>query len=204
MQSNVVERVIKQSLPTVFVDYPSADFTSVGSDDWGGGRMAAEHLLGRGYRNFVYLMEEGEDTGFELAGHRRRDAFLKTVADAGCASGDVTITRAQHGIEGARAKMTDLLACEPRPRAVFCHDDTLAVGALLAATALGLNVPEDLAVMGFDDDPIAAAARLTTVRQPFEQSGRVAARALVQHMEDPAHPAQSIQLGLELVQRAST
>jgi len=75
-----------------------------------------------------------------------------------------------------------------------------------ALTKAGVKVPEQCSVAGFDDVALSAlsAPSLTTVRQPFEQSGRIGARALVQHIEDSAHPPQAIQLGLELIRRAST
>lgn len=202
MQPDVVSRTIKQMLPVVMVDFPTRNFTSVVTDDVEGGRLAAEHLIQQGYRSFLHLLETG-DPDCELSGDRRLDGFLQGLADAGCAREDVRFASADHSIAAAAAKITGLLQEEPRPRAVFCHDDTLAVGAIQAARSLGLRVPEDVAVMGFDDGDLAAAAGLTTVRQPFEESGRVAARALLQHMEDPLQSPQVIQLPLELVRRAS-
>jgi LacI family transcriptional regulator len=203
MQPNVVNRTIKQQLPVVMVDFPTRSFTSVVTDDVQGGRLAAEHLLEQGYRSFLHLIETG-DPDVELSGDRRLHGFLQALSDAGCAREDVAFAAADHSIAAAEARMTEVLAKGPRPRAVFCHDDTLAVGALRAARSLGLGVPADLAVMGFDDGDLAAAADLSTVRQPFEESGRVAARALLQHMDDPAQSPQVIQLPLQLVRRDST
>lgn len=203
MQPSVVSRTIKQQLPVVVVDFPIRSFTSVVTDDVDGGRLAAEHLLEQGYRSFLHLTETGEPD-VELSGHRRLDGFLQVLADAGYARDQVTLAAADHNIAAAAARMTEILAREPRPRAVFCNDDTLAVGALQAARSAGLRVPQDVAVMGFDDGDLAVAADLTTVRQPFEESGRVAARALLQQMANPGQSPQVIQLPLELVRRAST
>jgi DNA-binding LacI/PurR family transcriptional regulator len=96
-----------------------------------------------------------------------------------------------------------LLAEHPHITAIACHDDTLAVGALQAARAAGRAVPGELAVMGFDDGDVAEAAGLTTIRQPLEESGRVAARMLKAQMTGGGTTRQQVLLGLELVVRDS-
>ena len=85
----------------------------------------------------------------------------------------------------------------------MAHHDLLAVGVLLAARDRGLRVPEDVAVMGFDDGEAAAAADLTTVRQPFEESGRAAVRLL---LGKPARGAvrTTTMLDVDLVERSTT
>ena len=97
-----------------------------------------------------------------------------------------------------------MLACEPRPTSVFAHHDLLAAGLLLEARRLGVRVPDELAVVGFDDGSIAEAAGLTTVRQPFEESGRLGARLLGDMLAGTSASVQHITLGLELVVRDST
>ena len=81
-------------------------------------------------------------------------------------------------VVSAVAAVRELLAGADRPTAVFAADDTLAAGVMRAAHSLGLAVPEDLAVVGFDDGELAEALGLTTVRQPLEESGRAAAELL--------------------------
>jgi LacI family transcriptional regulator len=87
---------------------------------------------------------------------------------------------------------------------VFGHHDVLAAGLLVECRRLGVRVPDDLAVVGFDDGPVAEAAALTTVRQPFEESGRVGARLLDDLISGSSVAVQRIVLGLELVVRDST
>ena len=87
---------------------------------------------------------------------------------------------------------------------MFAHHDLLAAGLLLEARRLGMRVPDDLAVVGFDDGGIAEAAGLTTVRQPFEESGRLGARLLGDMLAGTSASVQHITLGLELVVREST
>jgi len=87
---------------------------------------------------------------------------------------------------------------------VFAHDDMLAAGVLRAARQRGLTVPNDLAVIGFDDSEIAVALDLTTVRLPFEETGLAGVRALRDRMANSDAPHFDLSLDLELVPRATT
>lgn len=102
--------------------------------------------------------------------------------------------------------MTELLARHPDLDAVFAASDVMAAGALHALRAAGRRVPEDVAVVGFDDSPIArhTEPRLTSVRQPVEEMGRAMARVLLESIENPAAPGQHVVLPTKLVRRASS
>jgi DNA-binding LacI/PurR family transcriptional regulator len=99
---------------------------------------------------------------------------------------------------GARAAR-ELLALDPRPTALLCSTDVLAFGAMRAARELGLDVPNDVSITGFDDVPEAAIADLTTVRQPLIEKGREAGRLLMEQNTE-----REVVLPLELVTRGST
>jgi LacI family transcriptional regulator len=86
---------------------------------------------------------------------------------------------------------------------VFAHCDLYAAAVLGVAAELGLRVPEDLAVVGYDDSEWAEAIGLTTVHQPLRESGRVAAQALLRHLADPGTTPVRISLPLDLVRRAT-
>jgi LacI family transcriptional regulator len=90
------------------------------------------------------------------------------------------------------------------PTAIFAHDDLLASGVLKAARERGIEVPAGLAVVGFDDSELARALDLTTVRQQFKDSGRLAARMLVEQLQEVPTSRRRFVLGLELVRRSST
>jgi LacI family transcriptional regulator len=94
------------------------------------------------------------------------------------------------------------LSVEDRPTAVFASDDILAAGVLRAAHDLGLAVPGDVAVVGFDDGELAEALDLTTVRQPLEESGRAAMERLLQQLDKPT-TVREVALRLELVLRGT-
>jgi DNA-binding LacI/PurR family transcriptional regulator len=109
----------------------------------------------------------------------------------------------RHDREHARALATDLLGRPDPPTAVFAASDTQAIGVLEAARALRLRVPEDVAVIGFDDIEAASLLQLTTVRQPLRQSGVRGADLLLAAIEGVAPPAAPLE-PLAVVARATT
>jgi DNA-binding LacI/PurR family transcriptional regulator len=90
------------------------------------------------------------------------------------------------------------------PTAVFCASDTQALGALKAVKERGLQVPGDVAILGFDDLEIADYIGLSTIRQHLEESGRLAVELLLSRLENRTRPIQKVRLTLEVVERATT
>ena len=108
----------------------------------------------------------------------------------------------EDGLEGA----PHLLSLPQRPTAIFAASDELARGAIEAARSLGLSVPEDLSIVGFDDTEIAriASPPLTTVRQPLQEMGAVALRTALRLVAGEKIDSNHVELATELVVRAST
>ncbi|HEV7626579.1 MAG TPA: substrate-binding domain-containing protein, partial [Streptomyces sp.] len=125
------------------------------------------------------------------------------LSGAGHELPDSSVRFVEHGLRPAVAAATAWLGGDERPSAVFAGDDILAAGVLRAADALGLDVPGDLAVAGFDDSELAQAMDLTTVRQPLEESGRAATELLLQRMAG-ATTVREVALRLDLVRRGSS
>lgn len=209
LDAAIADRLARQGLPTVLVDVRHPAFDSVHTDDAAGGRLAAEHLLGRGHRRFAFLGEAQESDAYVSPSRARLDGYRATLAEAGHAVGDRFVRSAGHGLGPARAAARELLAGGDRPTAVFAADDTLAAGVLRAARDLGLAVPDDVAVVGFDDSELAEALDITTVRQPLEESGRTALELLLRRIEaidraeDPG-PTRELSLRLDLVPRGTS
>lgn len=205
-------------LPTVRVDMPPvAGASAVRIDDEGGARAVAEHVLERGHRRIALLADRlSADDHRGLAGAARRRQATFPVARWRLA-GYAAALRARgldpdavplfdcagNGIEDGRAAARAVLAQDPRPTAILAMTDQLARGALRAAAELGLGVPGDLAVCGFDDLPEAALSvpPLTSVHQDHGEKGAQAARLLLG--EQPAGPADVV-LPTRLVVRASS
>jgi len=197
------KRLTDQRLPTVLIDVRHPRFDSVHADDSIGGRLVAEHLVARGHRRFGFLGEAQKSHLYISPSQRRLAGYRMALAEAGYTLTDSNVRLTRHGVEPAFAVTKELLSVEDRPTAVFASDDALAAGALRAAHDLGLAVPDDLAVVGFDDGDLAGALDLTTVRQPLEESGRAAMELLLQQL-DKLRTIREVALQLELVQRSTS
>ena len=178
---------------------PVEGLTYVDADNVGGARSAVALLAERGRTRLATITGPMD----MIAAIDRHDGFASAVAERGLVG---------HGTEdgdfsmiGGRAAMHRLLAAEPGIDGVFVANDLMALGALQAAGELGRRVPEDIAVVGFDDSPLAAEARpaITTVRQPIVAMGAALAGRLLDGIEqDRALPP--LVMGTELVIREST
>lgn len=194
-------------LPTVFVDAKAPDFPSVDIDDVAGGRLATEHLLALGHTRIAFLGDIPEEGFHFTSSNDRHQGYRDALAAAGVAVDDRLTDRGEHSRQVAIEVATRLLALRPRPTAIFASSDTQALGVLEAARRLGVRVPKDLSVVGFDDLEAAALVGLSTVRQPLFQSGQEAASLLLRRMSDDADDPANIPpmlLPLELVQRHTT
>lgn len=200
----VAQRLLRQGLPTVLVDAPADGFDCVTTDDGAGGALVAEHLLARGHRRLAYVGERQRSHAYLSPSEQRLAGFRRALGARGVDLPDTDVRLVTHGIDDARAAAHDLLDRADPPTAVFAHDDLLAAGVVRAVRERGLATPGDVAVVGFDDSDVAEALDLTTVRQPFEESGRVAVRALVDRLKDGRSARSSTTLALELVVRGST
>ena len=198
-----VRRLTNLRLPTVLIDVHHPDFDSVLTSDSTGGQLVAEHLLSHGHRHFGFLGEAQKTLLYVSPAQRRLAGYRAALAEAGYPLADSDMRFTEHGIEPAFAPAKDLLSMENHPTAVFASSDTLAAGALRAAHNLGLAVPGDVAIVGFDDGELAEALSLTTVHQPLEESGRAAMERLLQQLDRPG-TVREVVLGLELVLRGTS
>lgn len=197
-----------RGIPVVLVDRSAGPgWCSVSVDDVEGGYLAATHLVESGHRRIGYVggppgVQQVQD---RLAGARRAMEEARLGSDA------LTLlqTAALNVAEGRRAgeRLAGLPAAR-RPTAAFCANDLLALGLLQELTRQGLDVPGDVAIVGYDDIEFAAAATvpLTSVRQPRHQLGRTAAELLRAESEEPPgeHAHRQVEYAPELVVRQST
>lgn len=205
VDADVCRRLSEQSIPAVLLDIAQDGFDVVRTDDLAGGRLAGKHLLDRGHTRIAFLGEGWLTPHDHQSQCEQRLAGLRAALDAAGLSLDPAHLRfSSNDLDEARAVAVTLLDSPDRPTAVFAHDDLLAAATLQAAQQLNLAVPSDLAVVGFDDSDVARGLGLTTVRQPFEGSGQVAAKALLDRMADPSLPTRTTVLDLTLVHRATT
>jgi DNA-binding LacI/PurR family transcriptional regulator len=216
----LVEAALGRRLPIVIVDQPrAADAPIVGIDDEVAARSAAGHLIALGHRRFgvvTFGLGPGVRDGIadparqEAATYRvsrsRLHGYASAITDADFPWADVPVYECAENVpEKGRIATEALLSRDPRPTAILTFSDQLALGAIEAARRLGLSVPKDLSIVGFDDVPEAARATppLTTVHQPHVEKGLLAGRNLLAQLreEEPSSPEI---LPTHLVVRGST
>lgn len=210
----------ERSVPLVLVDHPGRrGEATVRIDDPGGGARIVQHLLDLGHRRLAVvsyelgpghrqgLVDDDRLDGITFAGTRERLGGYRTaLAGAGLDWPATPIFECDHNArQPGREAAAELLAARPRPTAIVAMSDELALGVLEAASDVGLDVPRDLSVVGFDDTPAAARAipPLTTVRQPLRKKGALAGQRLLALQEGKA-PGRSRRLPTEVVVREST
>ena len=190
-----------RQLPTVVLDAEEiGDGLSVGIDDEGGARAAAEHIVDLGHRRVAVLTLDSRDvTKPHLVSEARWRGYQGPLERAGC---DTTVEPAG-GLEWNEFAelVRELLRRDPAPTAILAMSDDIADGVVRVAATLGVTIPDQLSVVGFDDTPVASGSvpPLTTVRQNHAAKGRLAARMLLGQIE-----AKRIRLPVELVVREST
>ncbi|SDD36558.1 LacI family DNA-binding transcriptional regulator [Nocardioides lianchengensis] len=203
----VLKEVRRRGTPLVIVDRTRSDasFCSVAVDDLHGGRLAVEHLVDRGHTQVAFIggpphLGQVRD---RLEGARQAWAAAGLPADDLVVLATTTLD-VQEG-RNAGERLAGLPTAR-RPTAAFCANDLLALGLLQQAIGSGTQVPEQLAIVGYDDIEFAAAAAvpLTSVRQPRQELGRTAAELVLDEATDEAHRHRQVLFTPELVARAST
>ncbi|HEX6288384.1 MAG TPA: LacI family DNA-binding transcriptional regulator [Herpetosiphonaceae bacterium] len=220
----LVGAALARRIPTVLLDQPPREgVPSITVDDADGARQAAEHLLSLGHRRFAIITDRLTEpladsaaaerlTPHEQAAHTffvtqlRFQGYRRALEQAGLSWNDVPISVCADNSEAdGAAAMQALLTRSPRPTAVLCITDRLALGAVTAARQAGLYVPQDISIVGFDDIPPAAHVTppLTTIRQEHREKGRLAGQALIALLRGEA-VAQTGPLPVQLVIRGTT
>ncbi|GAA0473283.1 LacI family DNA-binding transcriptional regulator [Streptomyces olivaceiscleroticus] len=203
MAADALTALYGEGLPLVMLDsdpHSTPAAATVNLDIAHGARLAAHHLLDLGHRRLTHLAAAVDSWTF----HLRARALADTVAAVPGAT--LAVQAAPLSVDaGLHAAHAALTAPGPRPTALVCDDDLLAAGACKAARRLGLRVPEDVSVTGFDDLALATAVEpeLTTVRLPAEEFGAAGMRALIDVLAGRP-PAAPTTLPVELVTRGST
>lgn len=195
--------LIERGMAVVYLgNTPRDELVSwVKCDDREGGFRATDYLINLGHTVIATLTgPDNEECAVDrLAGYRQALVQAGLEFDPTLtASGDWSAT------SGYRAARQLLISGQPFS-AIFAQNDCIAVGAIRALREAGRRVPDDVSVVGFDDVPLAPYLNppLTTLRQPFEESGRRAARLLIEIVQNPGHPPEGVLLHAHLVERAS-
>lgn len=191
-------------IPVVAIDPHTgpSGLPTVDSDNLAGADAAVQHLLDLGHRRIGFL---GGRADLESA-RRREEGYRRTMAAAGLAVDPDLMRNGGFRSETSDAPARELLSRPDRPTAVFAANDLMAIQTIQVAQSLGLRVPEDLSVIGFDNIPESAMATpaLTTIAQPLRSLGQTAMQLLLALLRGEDVPSRHVQLATDLVLRGST
>ena len=191
-------------LPFVVIDptaEPGPDVSSVGATNWAGGLAATKHLIELGHVRIGIVTGPAD----LLCSRARLDGYRAALETAGLSVDDQFVRWADFRVNGGYRQAKVLLGRTRRPTAIFAGSDLSALGVLRAAREMGLRVPEELSVVGFDDIPLSrwTSPALTTVRQPLKEMAELAVRMLLENGENPGIKRR-VELATDLVVREST
>ena len=177
-------------VPTIAIDNRRAAFD------------ATNHLIGLGHQDIAYM---SGPLDFSLC-RDREEGFREAMSKAGLKVGPGRVVNGDFSLESGKIVATELLTSTSRPSALFCTSDEQAMGAMAAARELGMDIPGDVSIAGFDDIPFADYTHppLTTVRQPMAELGRKAMETLLAILQGRPVPAERTLLSHQLIVRAST
>jgi DNA-binding LacI/PurR family transcriptional regulator len=206
-----VEQIRAAGVPLVMVDSSALqDLPSIEIDDEGGARAAAEHLVALGHRDILIIGVEAPAPTLELDTEgvmgRRLRGYQVGLAAKGIELDPSSVVVAPASIEGGIGALHRVWTAGKRPTGVLVMSDAMAIGVLRAARELGLRVPEDLSVVGFDDIDVSQHVNppLTTVHQPIRRKGESAVRLLLSVVQRRDRDPEQLRLETRLIVRAST
>ncbi|WP_241003040.1 LacI family DNA-binding transcriptional regulator [Streptomyces sp. CB01881] len=199
------ERLAGRDIPFVVMDPagdPGQDVPAVGTTNWDGGLAATRHLLDLGHRRIGLIGGPAR----MMCSRARTDGYRAALDMAGIPYDPGLVREGDFHHESGRRVGLELLALPDRPTAVFAGNDLQALGLYEAARELGLRIPEDLSVVGFDDLPLArwVGPPLTTVRQPLTEMAETAARLAIDLARGVRPGTLRVDLATSLVERSST
>lgn len=195
--NTIAQRLLSNDLETVLIEFYHSHFSTVEIDDVSGGYIATKYLIKKGYKKICFI---GGQIKPEF-GHnpilKRMEGYQKALKENNISvpedfvneyafdPGIVLKNLLKHGL----------------PLAFFAATDLQAIALIKQARILGLRVPEDIAIIGFDDIDVADSFGLTTVHQPLDESGKIATNLLLSRLTESSQPIQHIRLPLKVIER---
>lgn len=199
----LLDRVLDEGVGAVVLNHYLEDLpvNCVAIDNRTAAERVVDYLVRLGHRDIATITGDLKTQ----AGLDRLEGFVKAMKARQLLVKDRYIQHGDFGLPSARAATEVLLGLKDRPTAVFVASDEMALETINIALAKGVRVPEELSVVGFDDNPIAAHGRvpLTTVRQPLSDMGRQGLELLVQQMSGKGRNPTKLLLPTELIERQS-
>jgi len=196
--------LLSLGIPITTIGFNHIGCTSISIDDVLGGKVATKHLTDLGHREIAVLSGQRETAyNFDVSGNRNK-GYLEALNEVGVEWNPQLEISGDFNIYTSEIAMESFLRRKKLPTAIFCHSDEMAFGALKAIRNKGMRVPEDISVIGFDDHDIAQYIGLTTVAQPPQFEGQLAAAAAIAEIANPTLERRTIVVPLSLMVRETT
>jgi DNA-binding LacI/PurR family transcriptional regulator len=197
-------RLQKAKLPVVGINHlKNQAWPCIGTDNVEGGYLAGRYLLDCGHTRIAYVGDELVDTFEFISSAERFDGFRQALADCDISLPEAYVQLGSHDYEVARQSALNLFQLSEPPSAIFAMSDMQAFGCLAAAREMGLRVPEDVSIIGYDDLEFSQHIGLTSVRQHLELSGRIAIDYLLCLLQGNEIPPPQLP-PLEVIERQTT
>jgi DNA-binding LacI/PurR family transcriptional regulator len=202
--SSVLKDLLQENFPLALIaqDIPELTINVVSVDDFLGGYQATSHLVSLGHKKIAMILGNLSRTSDKY----RLQAYRQVLEDNELEYDEKLVIHTDYSIEDGKRAALEILELPQRPTAIFACFDSLAVGVYQAAKELGLNIPNDLSVVGFDNTILATIVDppLTTIAQPMDEMGRQVMDLIVREIEGEKNMKQRVTLPPELIIRNST
>ncbi|MEJ2551278.1 MAG: LacI family DNA-binding transcriptional regulator [Anaerolineales bacterium] len=199
VDDSIANRFLSNHFPIVSIEFAHPSFCNVLVDNFEGGRLAAEYLLKKGHTDCGFIGDGGLPDYAIRPSEDRYRGFRQFLLKNGGKLADVHVIFPSPG--DVPAQIQKLLNHHHRPTAIFTASDELAMQVLSVARKNGIRIPNDLALIGFDDLDFASHIGLTTISQQLDESGRIAAELLLKRIHDVNKPKQNVTLQFSIVER---
>ncbi|MCK9349142.1 MAG: LacI family DNA-binding transcriptional regulator [Sphaerochaeta sp.] len=204
LEESTITKLRNSSIPVCFVETDVQGFDSVVIRNVQGGKMAAEFLHTNGYRTPGYVGEASLRAYAARSTEQRLQGFSSYFAEKDVEVEERNIWLGENTPDISNAGILRLLDRPDRPDCIFASSDTLAIRTIKCAVQLGITVPDELGVVGFDDIEMAEFVNLTTINQSLEDSGVQAAEMVLQRIKEPNRAVRKSLIDLRLIKRSST
>jgi len=198
---NDAQRLLATKLETVLIEFEHPSLSSIQVDDYNGGALAAEYLIKKGHQNCAFI-GSGELPEYSMHPEDRRLSGFRQVLESNGSDLPPEMVRfPAMSYKAIRKEFRQLIQLPHSPTAIFAATDDLAIRILRAAHESSVTVPQEMAIIGFDDIDMAEQIGLTTISQSLEESGRMAVELLIARLNDPTRSVQSNKLILKVITR---
>jgi DNA-binding LacI/PurR family transcriptional regulator len=203
-RENDVDYLLSTDVPIVLIDAHHPRLSRLVTDDSTGGYLATQHLIELGHRKIGFVSDYLDNSFNFVSSRERYTGYRRALAEANLPFNPEFHRQSDFGRVYGRQKARELFALPDPPTAIVAASDTEAIGVLEAAQEVGLHIPEDVSVVGYDDIDAGQYLNLTTIHQSFFESGTKGVEILLDLIDEPRKSPEEITMPVELVVRETT